>query len=259
MNELFNLSEQQLTNVTHVLFGNQKQANVINKAVVKIVARGLLDVSNSSCLDSEESVIKAATDYLQSLCDNGFSGSEHFVMLLAGEQSLACLKETGPKMVHVNQPNPESPKYTFRVGMLGEEPDVDNSAELSDTSTGTGILGSSTSASFAECPYEPTDDFATRARKIKDAILPLCPGVVKTEIPNDEYAQALCMAEYYYKNIYTGENNSKPVKPVVSSDTVKKVCNAWAGGNTINSITKLVNLDSSTIKEILNDNGYTVY
>lgn len=198
MSEIFNLTENQVQNVKHVLFGNQKQANVINEAVVKLVARGLCEVSTSSACDSEESVIKAITEYFQTLVDNQTQGNPTLIMLMGGEQSLANLREVGPKVVIAEQPNPESPKYIFRIRMLGvDDGDVDMSAESSET---TGSEFPAMNTPEVECPYEPTDDFPTRARKIKDAILPLIPDGVKMEIPNDEYAQALCCAEYYYKN-----------------------------------------------------------
>lgn len=193
------LTEQQVTNVKKVIFGNQKQANVTNEAVVKIIARGIAEEYSTDVLNSEESFVDACKNYLQSCIDNPASGDDTLVMLLAGEVSLANVKAEGPRVVHVNQPNPESPKFTFRVGILGEDVDVDMSTESGESSVSdskeSGRVG-------VECPYDKDDDYPTRARKIKDAILPLCPAAVKTEIPNDEYAQALCFAEYYYKNIY---------------------------------------------------------
>lgn len=282
MSEVYTFAEEQLSNVSHVLFGNQKQASVINAAVVKIVARGLVDVAGESCLNSEQSVIDAATDYLQTLCDNGMAGDHTFVMLLAGEQSLANLLEVGPKTLHVNQPNPESPKYTFRVGMLGEEPEVDNSAEtLGDVFSGMGMLikgagtvtpvdgsgkpvfthhAQGTSTPTSGCPYNPTDDYATRARKIKDAILPLCPNAVKTEIPDNEYAQALCMAEYYYKNIHSAEldttsnvgfSDSLPVK--VAADTIDTIYYTRDDGVSVDEIANKLGFTPDEIKNILSN------
>jgi len=257
MSYTIQLSDEQLSNVSHVLFGNQKQASVINKAVVKIVAKGLINVAGDSCLNSQEAIISTAKGYLQKLCDNGFSGDETFIMLLCGTESLACLKETGPKMVHVNQPNVESPKHNFRVTMLGENPEIDRSAELSDSAASNATaLPSSTS-----CPYEPTDDFPTRARKIKDAILPLCPEVLKHEL-SDEYAQALCMAEYYYKNVYTGNSTvSAPesTKPAVDEQTVKGICEMWRNGSSGGEISSKYNLEFSVVKQILKDKGFTMY
>lgn len=280
MSEVYTFAEEQLSNVSHVLFGNQKQASVINAAVVKIVARGLADVSGESCLNTEQSVIETISDYLQTMCDTGVIGDHNLVMLLAGEQSLANLLEVGPKTLHVNQPNPESPKYTFRVGMLGEEPEVDNSAEtLGDVFSGMGMLikGAGTvtpvdgsgkpvfthhasSESTTCCPYNPTDDFPTRARKIKDAILPLCPNAVKTEIPDNEYAQALCMAEYYYKNIQSEGldttstvdfGDSLPVK--VAADTIDAIYYMRDDGVSVDEIANKLGFTPDEIRNILSN------
>lgn len=193
-----NLTEEQVTNVKRVIFGNQKQANVTNEAVVKIIASGIASVKHSSVLNSEIEFVDACEEYLND-CVKGRTPDDTLVMLLAGEQSLANVKADGPRVVKVSQPNPESPKYIFRVCMLGEDADVDMSATEGEIETSSISLSSSKVST--DCPYERDDDLATRARKIKDAILPLCPDTVKKEIPNDEYAQALCYAEYYYKNI----------------------------------------------------------
>lgn len=193
------LTEQQVTNVKKVIFGNQKQANVTNEAVVKIIARGISEKHSADVLDSEESFVDACKNYLQSCIDNPTYGDDTLIMLLAGEVSLANIKADGPRVVHVNQPNPESPKFTFRVGMLGEDVGIDMDANSGDNVVSE--VKQSRKVNI-DCPYDKDDDYLTRARKIKDAILPLCPASVKTEIPNDEYAQALCFAEYYYKNIY---------------------------------------------------------
>ena len=196
MLEIFDLSQKQVDNVKHVLFGNQRQSDVINEAVVKIVARGLLEVGSVSSLDSEDNVVMTIRDYLQNLVDNNQFGNETLVMLVSGEQSLANLKSVGPKVVTYDQPNPDSPKYAFRVIMLGQSENIDMSAMVSAYRQATNVVKAD---SNDDCPYEQDDDFPTRARKIKDAILPLVPNAVKSEI-QDEYAQALCCAEYYYKN-----------------------------------------------------------
>ena len=195
------LSENQVTVVKKVLFGNQKQANVTNEAVVKIVARGIAEVKTVSVLDSEESFATACKEYLQGCIDKTVPVNETLVMLLAGEASLANINSDGPRVVSVDQPNPESPKVLFRVHMLGEEATVDMSAESGEVNTAYAPVTTHVST---ECAYDRDDDLATRARKIKDAILPLCPAAVVAEIPDNEYAQALCYAEYYYRNIFNG-------------------------------------------------------
>jgi hypothetical protein len=120
-------------------------------------------------------------------------------MLLAGEQSLANLDAQGPKSVYVEQPNPESPKYLFRIYMLGESPAITRTAEAGNSELNVNQVVT-TPAFTDDCPYDPMDSYAVRAEKIKKAILPLVPDIVKTEIPDNDYAQALCMAEYYYRH-----------------------------------------------------------
>lgn len=203
MERMFEITQEQFDNVKHVLFGNQKQANVINEAVVKIVARGLLEISSSTACDSEDAVVTTLTNYFQTLIDNNQMGNETLVLLTAGEQSLENLRNVGPKVVNVEQPNPESPKFNFRVYMLGEVPDIDRTVTTTTEQPEIKPLRETGNAPYVYSEdnplYDPTDDFPTRVKKITDAILPLVPDAVKREL-SDPTAQALCCAEYFYRN-----------------------------------------------------------
>ena len=237
---MFDLTENQVTNVKRVIFGLQKQANVTNEAVVKIVARGLVDVAGASVLDSEESVVEAIRNYLQELVNTNGTMDDTLVMLVAGEKSLANLKELGPKTVYVNQPNEESPKHIFRINMLGES-DIDMSAEEGDYQTP--VVTSRPSITPDEV-YSMDDDFYTRARKIKSAILPMVPDAVKENIPDNDWAQALCCAEYFYG--YHGASGAKESLP----DTKHQ----YSASDIVREFVKM----GKTLGAIANDYGITV-
>ena len=251
-----NLTEQQLTNVKHVLFGKQKQANVINESVVKIVAKGISEVCGASSLDSESAFVEAVNDYLKRIVEGGTTGTDNLIMLLCGEQSLANLNEIGPKQVYCNQPNPESPKYIFRILMLGEEPDVDNSA-IDDVQTTTASTPST--VSFASL-YERDDDIPTRAEKIKNAIVKTVPDAVKRELDGNEWAQALYCAQDYFKynSVPTEERKESKLYVPANSAEVVEIAKQWASGKTIGELASMFNLGADVIKAILRKKGYNV-
>lgn len=184
------ITTEQFENVKHVLFGLQKQANVINESVVTIVTRKLLEIYGADAVMSEDAVAKTIESYLIEARDSD-SVDDLLVMLIAGEQSLQNIKAIGPTYVDVVQPNPESPKVNFRVCVLGEETLVERNSNVGYKSI---------DVSPSDTSIREDDDFSTRARKIKDCILPSVPDAVKAEIPDNEYAQALCCAEYYYNH-----------------------------------------------------------
>ena len=187
------ISKEQLDNVKHVLFGNQKQANVINDAVVGIVAEGLLEITHSAALDTESNVVEAIKGYLQAKIDGG-PGSDTLVKLVAGEQSFANLSAVGPKTVYAEPISPESPKYNFRIVMLGDQPGIDHEAEARAEQP---VLNTS-------IPYEPgfvPDDvsYTAQADYLKNAILPLLPPLIMQEL-QDEWKAALVGSQYYFRN-----------------------------------------------------------
>lgn len=246
---MIQLSENQVTNVKHVIFGLQKQANVTNEAVVKIVARGISRVSGEAALNSEESFINAVRDYLQYCIDKGFTDDENLIMLIAGEVSLAVLNEMGPKTVYVDQPNPESPKHIFRINKLGEEVSIDMSAESGVYAPASAVPSAPTVD--PDAVYDVDDDFYTRARKIKAAILPTIPDAVKENIPDNDWAQALCCAEYFYN--YKGAEGSK----VALGETKRKVSASEVFeafvkiGKSVGEIANDYGITADTVKELL--------
>lgn len=257
----YNLTEEQVLNVKHVLFGNQKQANVTNEAVVKIVARGISEVKGANSLNSESSFVEACRDYLQMVIEAKTTGTDTLIMLLAGEKSLANLNDIGPKQVYVNQPNPESPKHVFRILMLGQEAEVDMSAEDN-------VIPVSSGASVStSCPYERDDDIPTKARKIKDAILPLVPDIVKKELAGNEYAQALYEAEYYYKNVYKESMKSAVTNAVktfnpadynLDTQAIAQITRDQASGKSLGEIAGYFKVGANVIKQVLNSKGHNV-
>lgn len=245
---MIQLSENQVTNVKRVIFGLQKQANVTNEAVVKLIARGISRLYGDSVLDTEEGVVSSIQEYLQGCVDKGFAEDETLIMLIAGEKSLAILNEIGPKTVYVDQPSIESPKHIFRINRLGEtDVDVDMSAEA-------GSMYSVTPSAPTVTPdevYSVDDDFYTRARKIKAAILPTIPDAVKENIPDNEWAQTLCCAEYFYG--YKGADGAKQELPetkykYTASDVVNEFVHK---GKTIGAIAGDLGITMEKVIEIL--------
>lgn len=187
------ISKETLKAIKECLFGLQKQANVINDAVVVLVAKELANSGYTSFNTSEE-VKDVIEKYLQSIItDANVSVNKDFLMLIVGPQGVANIEAVGPKMVYVDKPSVESPKWIFRIHMLGEDAAVEHEAH-----EGEAAIHVSKPAVSPDEVYSPSDDFYTRACKIKDAILPMVPDAVKAEIKDNEFAQALCCAEYFY-------------------------------------------------------------
>lgn len=189
----FDFTEQELGYVKDVLFGLQKQSDATNDAVVLYVA-SQLKAHKDQPFTSDAQVEELIKDYLQLCADNIMvEDDELFVALVAGKTSLANAKEYKPHYISVEPISDTSPKRKFRVKLMGEEDAIEDNSYSTDIQSviERPVVG-------ADSGIDPNADFATRARQIKDAILPLVPDGVKTEIPDNEYAQALCCAEYYY-------------------------------------------------------------
>lgn len=191
--ELGKFTAEQLENVKHVMFGKQKQANVTNEAVVKLIAGDLETCYGSSCLNSEETVKDAIKRYLEETIDGKFNNNDMVVMLIVGEQSYNCMKSSGPRVVSVDNPNPDSPKVLFRVYILGEVPEAQVS---SDVTVGGPVLTPAKPSGSVDHSIDQYD-YKTRVDMLVKEILPLVPEGVKKEL-TDPIAQCLCCAEYYY-------------------------------------------------------------
>lgn len=188
------ISTEALANVKAVLFGNQKQANVINDAVVAIVTQ-FLD-GNGVDMSTQNTTAEGIYTTLKECAEYGLSKeNEVFVQLVAGRNSYNVLKEGSPYIVSQNQPNADSPKYNFRIQIVGEEA-PDDEVESGDKEMYTGMKFEKPAASLDEV-INPDDTIAEQVRKLKDAILPMCPEGVKSEVEN-EYAQALYCAQAYF-------------------------------------------------------------
>ena len=185
-------SEKHLENIKHVLFGNQRQANSINEGVSLLVATSLSTIVNVSTSNTTDDIVKAISDAFNLYIKGRpcvFSDSV-FIMVVGGELSLDNIKNHIAEnlTLSVTQPNPNSDKHVFMVIKDGD--DVSNS--YSDKSVPT-----SKASVDPDHVYNEDDDFQTRADKIRDAILEITPTAVKEEVA-DPYAQALCVAEWYY-------------------------------------------------------------
>lgn len=245
-----NLSDEQLSNMKRVLFGNQKQANVINDSVALYITRNALELGalEATSLYSEQTIVSSLSSYLEGLTIDSYSSNvnDDFILMLCGKQSLANLSSIGPKYCSVEQPNPESPKHNFRILMLGETPDLDTSADVETPHIERPKVDMKT-------VYNEQDDFMTRATKIKDAILPLVPDAVKTEIPNNEWAQALCCSEYFY-NYHRDDVRTTP-----STADIPTVVKAFKSGKDLGTISREFNLTMEEVKLILKNSGFSVY
>lgn len=195
---LIKISDEGFENVKHVLFGLQKQANVTNEAVTKLVAATLIDQYGDDALATEESVIKHLTEYFQAAVD-GFVVEETIILLVGGEVSITNLESMGPNVVVVDQPSPDSPKHTFRIGNLGEEAEVDRTVEVDDEDNSHIRPTESPDSKHDVASYENDDDIVAYTAKLKDDILSVSPKAVIDEFAGNDYAAALYLYKAYLK------------------------------------------------------------
>lgn len=197
---VIDLSQEQCDVVKHVLFGNQRQSNVTNEAVVKLVAREIVLYNPDCHLKYPTTTALAIKGLLEEWVSTQYGATrdldEVFVMLVAGEESLAALRADGPKVVSVTQPSPDSPKYNFRIQMLGDAPDVDMSATVGEAPAVENPVSSS-GYTMENHDVDP-DDIVTQTAILKDKILQVAPPAVLSEF-NDDYAAALYMYPTYTK------------------------------------------------------------
>lgn len=201
------LSAEELQNVKQVIFGLQKQASVQNDAVCVIIAGELTKYYGRDSVSNQDAFIESCRKYLQACIDGTITPDRNAFMLLCGEKSMAKLNEQGPRVVNVEQPSVQSPKLLFRIGMLGEtEANLEENTvapiddSLIDDMVGV-LKGAKNSTMDLDLRISETDSFAVKAEKLKDAIMGCVPDAVKQEIPDNEYAQALCCAEAYFRSI----------------------------------------------------------
>jgi hypothetical protein len=182
-------NETYLTCIKHVLFGLQKQANVINDAVVTLVAKELaskMDVVNLSTTGAVDLEIQK---YVAGCMAKTISYDENILMLIVGEQSVANMSCGEPITLVAENISDTSPKMLYRIAVLGKEADIERPVELGDT----------TVVREPMTPMITPDGFWERACAIRDRILPTVPQAVKDEINGNEFAQCLVCAEQYFK------------------------------------------------------------
>lgn len=190
------LSEEQKKVVKAVLFGNQKQASVINEGVIAIVGRGIAEATTGdSALASENAFVEAVTSFLQTSVDNGKPINTIILMLVGGERSLLALQAEGPKCVLCESAGPETPKYNFGIYMLGEQAPVaaDGNIEGTPVSADMPKFTPEAQKKFEDMSYSAQRDF------LVSVITPLVPEAVKAELSNP-VEQALVGSQWYFKN-----------------------------------------------------------
>lgn len=193
------LAESQKEVVKDVLFGKQKQANVINDGVVAIVGRGIAEAtSGDAALSSELNFVDAVQSFLQTSVDNGKPVNAMILMLLGGEESLLCLQEEGPKTIICESAGPDTPKYRFGICMLGASPEPSPKSLGMGTGSFDGMMNPPESAPVGEFKPEDMSYTAQRDFLIK-AIVPLVPEAVKEEL-SSPVEQALVGSQWYFKH-----------------------------------------------------------
>lgn len=184
-------SERHLDNIKQLIFGQQKQANVINDAVVKIIARELAEKEGKDDFFTIDDVEFAITEYLKgAVAGNAYD--ETAMMLIVGEQSLANLKSGDLVSVSAETASETSTKVNFRIRPLSGE---DEAVDVSGVRGNTGTVDKPHAVTLSELP--PNATFQTEVDALRDKLLPLVPDAVKAEVA-DPYAQALFAAKSYY-------------------------------------------------------------
>lgn len=139
---MVNVTDTQLTNVKHILFGNQKQANVINESVASIVARHLVESGFESALNSEADIMEAIKSTLDKYIESPETldgKGKMFVMLTAGEQSLANIASAAQNenaiatVVYLGVDG--SPKVNYRVHLDVKPAEIERDAVIGDISS----------------------------------------------------------------------------------------------------------------------------
>lgn len=179
-------SEQHLDNIKQIIFGQQKQANVINDAVVKIIARELADKAGKDDLFTIDDVEFAIMEYLKGAV-GGNAYDDTAMMLIVGEQSLANLKSDELVTVTAETASDTSTKVNFRIRPLsGADADVDSTGVRGDAQA----KSYDKSAATAMRERDPNATFQNTVDDLRDKLLPMVPDAVKAEV-SDPYAQAL--------------------------------------------------------------------
>lgn len=191
------LTEAQKEVVKAVLFGKQKQANVINDGVVAIVGRGIAEATTGeSALSTELNFVNAVTAFLDKCIDDGKPVNSVILMLLGGEQSLLALQEDGPKTVIAESAGPDTPKYHFGISKIGAM----SEATPADLGMGTASASTEDMPKQSSEPGFIPDDLSYTAQRdfLIKKIVPLVPEAVKAEL-SSPVEQALVGAQWYFK------------------------------------------------------------
>ncbi len=182
------LSDAQKNVVKSVLFGKQKQANVINDGVVAIVGKGIAECLGSQALETEAAFVEAVKHFLDNSVANGRPANSVLLTLIGGEVSVINLQSDGPKSVYCESAGPETPKYNFGIYCLGEAPEMPTT-----TYEAKPVKVEEVPKNFKDLSYTAQRDFLIKA------ITPLVPDAVKAELKNPA-EQALVGSQWYFKN-----------------------------------------------------------
>ncbi len=177
-----------------VLFGKQKQANAINDAVVTIVGDILKERAGCSW-QCEDDVVTLIVNELNDAIANADTADRLFVQLVAGVDSYTNLTLDDVLMLVAEQPNPESPKYIFRIKVFGDVDVAENAAEMEDADNSVHTTSVQHSSGIQETP----DSCVARVNKVKRELLAVVPSGLERYLP-DESDRCLYVAETYYRS-----------------------------------------------------------
>lgn len=107
-------SQEDLQPLKELIFGLQKQANVQNDAVVGIIAQELVEKAGVKSFASSN-LKEDIFGYLYGCGHHSIQPNEAALRLIIGEESYNAYKSADECEPHGDYPNPESPKYVFRL------------------------------------------------------------------------------------------------------------------------------------------------
>ncbi len=196
-------------NVKHVLFGLQKQGNVINEALCDDITNFICEQLGGEACSSEDSVIDSIKQLGQDVIDGTHELPDWFIKYVMGTQSFNNLKTShSPLVMSAERSNPESPKMNFRILVLGELPEESAESTLRTATGGFTVTGPEVSHQDmgatlkTELPNSKSEHMETareRVDRLVRTLSRLCPIEAAKELDSD-IERALYVSEFYFKN-----------------------------------------------------------
>lgn len=168
---------------THVLFGNQKQANVQNVAVASIVVEEVAKECGANSVSSESTFVTSVTEFLNRCATNAVTQSQYLACkLLVGVKAVDVLTSGQPVEIVAESAGDNTPKYYFFVHTKEEVKEVTHYVRA---------------CASADDTSEVIDDsIQGKVDAMRDKLITLVPDVIKAELNNNDYACALWATQY---------------------------------------------------------------